>query len=238
MVQQFMPSRMRLMVLLLLCCSPCTAICSEVEDALIWFNYTTTGSLYKGQDKTKFRYWFDGQERFGDNYQRSSQWIVRPGLGYAVNKYTSLWFGTAYIDINYPYAQRPSSERGLWQQVLWVKQYPQLTLTSRTRLEQRFISTTAPANWRLRELIKVVSPLANHPDFSIIGSDELFWHHRNTLGNVNHGLNQNRFFMGIGYSIAPAATLEIGYLNQFIYRRGADNLLANIFSTTFIVNLT
>lgn len=214
------------------------AISAEINDVQSWWNLTATGNFYKGTTKSHFKYWLEGQQRLGDHNSRSSQRILRPGLGYALNETTSLWLGSAWIYTGIPLTRAPFSERRIWQQLLWVKKYPDLSLTSRTRLEQRFLEGNPKTAWRIREMIKMVSPFRRKPQFSMVGSEEVFWHHNNFVGQRNQGFDQNRFFMGIGYKINGALTTEIGYLNQYIHRRGAPNFLSNNISTTLLCSFS
>ena len=80
----------------------------------------------------------------------------------------------------------------------------------------------------------MISPLTSSPRWSIVGYDEIFINLNTLTGLNNIGYDQNRFFMGIGYQINSFATAEIGYLNQYIYRRNtidfwSNNVSANIF---------
>jgi hypothetical protein len=209
---------------------------AEINDGQNWWNITAVGAIHRQNELIPFKYWLEGQERFGDYNRRSSQRFVRPGLGYTLNETTSIWLGYAWIYTGIPLTTTPFTEQRIWQQLLWVKRYPQLTLSSRTRLEQRFLDNNPKTAWRLREMIKMVSPLANYPKLSVIGSDEVFWHQNNFVGQNNKGLDQNRFFAGLGYKVNSSVTIESGYLNQFIHRRGADNFLAQAISTTLSLN--
>ncbi|RUR12633.1 DUF2490 domain-containing protein [Legionella sp. km772] len=211
---------------------------AEINDVQTWWNLTAIGSFYQGKTKSPVKYWLEGQQRLGDDSSRSTQRMLRPGVGYAINETTSLWMGSAWIYTGIPLTRAPFSERRLWQQVLWVKKYPQLNLTSRTRLEQRFLEGNPKTAWRLREMVKMVSPFIYKPQFSIVGSDEVFWHHNNFIGQRNQGFDQNRFFLGMAYKINSTITTEIGYLNQFIHRRGAANFQSNNLSTTVLFNLS
>lgn len=215
---------------------PVKAIAAEITDMQSWWSSTIVGAIHKDNSITHFKYWLEGQDRFGDDSSRSSQRFVRPGLGYVLNETTSIWLGYAWIYTGVPLTKTPFVEQRIWQQLLWVKNYPQLTLSSRTRLEQRFLDNNPKTGWRVRQMIKMVSPLTNYPKLSVVGSDEVFWHKNNFVGQNNKGLDQNRFFIGLGYKINSSITIESGYLNQFIHRRAAPNFLANIISTTLSLN--
>ena len=71
--------------------------------------------------------------------------------------------------------------------------------------------------------------------FRYIVQDEAFVSLNDTDWVPRQGFDQNRFFTGVGYAFTKNITGEIGYMNQYIIRRGANymghnlvvNLLAN-----------
>lgn len=210
---------------------------AELNDAQSWWNLTATGAIPKIGLESKAQYWLEGQQRFGDYSSRLTQSLFRPGLGYSLNQSISLWLGYAWIYTDIPFARIPFSERRLWQQVLWVKKRHNVTLSSRTRLEQRFLDNNPITSWRVREMLKIVAPIPNKSKLSIVSSNELFWLTNNLLGQNNKGFDQNRFFIGWGYKYNSKIHTEIGYLNQFIHRRAASNLLAHNLYTTLIATI-
>lgn len=210
-------------------------ICALERDFQSWLNATVTGSFSKkGQPPSHFKYWLEGQQRFGDDSSRLTQSMVRPGVGYSVTKNLSLWLGYAWVYTGHPLTTRPFAEDRIWQQLLWVKKNQYLTLTSRTRTEQRFLENNPKTAYRIRELIKLSIPWSIDSKFSVISSDELFWHKNNFVGTNSSGFDQNRLFLGLGYKVNPIVTTEIGYMNQYIRRFGVPNFLANILSVNFI----
>ena len=214
------------------------AVASAIKDMQSWWNITALGTFHKDNQLTPFKYWLEGQQRLGDYSRRSSQTILRPGLGYALNGTTSIWLGYALIDTDIPFTQVSFYERRIWQQLLWIKNYSHLTLSSRTRLEERFLANTPPMGWRLREMLKMTSPISKRFKLNIVGSNEIFWHLNNFFGQNNNGFDQNRFFIGLGFKIDALANVELGYLNQFIYRRQAPNFWSNNLSTTLFLQFS
>lgn len=215
-----------------------SAACATQQDMQSWLNVTATGSFPK-PDKTasSLKYWLEGQERFGDDSARFSQTLLRPGLGYALNANTSLWLGYAWVYSGRPLTSKSFAENRIWQQLLWVKSTRYLTFTSRTRMEQRFLENNPKTAYRARQLIKLSLPLPTYTQFSLVSSDELFWHKNNFVGKNSQGFDQNRFFIGFGYKFNPQVTTEVGYMNQSIRRFGVPNFLANILSVSFFLSL-
>ena len=50
----------------------------------------------KNSDLKKFRWWMEGQGRFGNDASQFSQSLVRPGVGYAITDKLVAWIGYAW----------------------------------------------------------------------------------------------------------------------------------------------
>lgn len=208
------------------------------RDFQTWFNVTAIGNFAKeSKAYSRFKYWLEGQDRIGDISSRSSQEMLRSGLGYSLTANTSLWLGYGWIHTGAPFTSTPFAENRMWQQLLWTKSYEYLTLLSRTRLEQRFLANNPKVAYRARQLAKITVPLKISSNFSFVSYDELFWHTNNFVGRNSKGFDQNRVFIGLGYQLYPAVTAEIGYMNQFIRRVGVPNFCSDILAVNIIINL-
>jgi hypothetical protein len=113
-----------------------------------------------------------------------------------------------------------------WQQLTWNIPVGDVTVQSRTRLEQRFVETDGDTGWRLREFVKTTVPLS--ADKRVFASvwDELFWDLDDTDWGQRAGFRQNRAFVGPGWFLGEGkqVSLEVGYLNQWVDRPGEDKL--------------
>jgi hypothetical protein len=207
-------------------------------DFQTWLNVTAIGNFYKkNKAPTRFNYWLEGQERVGNNSRHFTQTLLRPGLGYTITSNLSLWIGYGWVYTGYPLTPNPFEENRIWEQLLWVKTIRAITITSRTRMGQRFLENNSKTALRARQLLKISVPLRAYKNFSFVSSDELFWHKNNFIGRNSTGFDQNRFFIGLGYRINPKITTEFGYMNQYIRRFGVPNFLANIASVNFFLSL-
>jgi len=207
------------------------------RDFQTWPNLTVTGNVDKqNQNLKRLKYWLEGQERFGSNSTRFSQTLLRTALGYAVKSNLSLWVGYAWIHTGAPYTTQPFSEDRIWEQLLWTKQIQYYIITSRTRMEQRFLANSNKVAYRVRQLVKVARSLEHLPQFSLVSYDELFWHKNDFVGRNGQGFDQNRFFLGIGYQFNDKITMEMGYMNQYIRRFDVPDFLTNILSINVFVN--
>ncbi|MFC3907497.1 DUF2490 domain-containing protein [Legionella dresdenensis] len=211
--------------------------CTTQRDFQSWLNLTISGPVNKeSRSFQRFKYWLEGQERIGDDSSRSSQTMFRTGIGYMLTEKASLWVGYAWIKTGIPFTMHPFTEDRIWEQLLWNKKTPDWNFSSRTRMEQRFTTNNHKVAYRVRQLLKIAIPIKNHPDFRLVGSDEIFWHTNNFIGRNGKGFDQNRLFAGIGYQFNPTISTEIGYMNQYIRRLGIPNFLNNILSINFFIN--
>lgn len=208
--------------------------CTTQRDFQTWSNLTVTGNFNR-EKSSKFNYWLEVQERVGNNSARFSQTLLRTGLGYNWIPKLSIWVGYTYVYTSIPFTSKPFSEDRAWEQLLYIKKTAYSTLTSRLRIEQRFVVNNKIA-YRARQLLKLSKPIKPYSNFSLVGSDELFWHKNNFVGKNAQGFDQNRFFMGIGYKVNSNITTELGYMNQYIRRFGAPNFLNNVFAMNFYIN--
>ncbi|MBA2649523.1 MAG: DUF2490 domain-containing protein [Legionella sp.] len=208
------------------------------RDFQTWTNITITGNINKKTPVLKrVKYWLENQERFGDDSTRITQSLLRQALGYEIKSNISLWVGYAWIHTGFPNTTKPFTEDRVWEQLLWSTKIKEIKVTNRTRMEQRFLENNGKVAYRARQLVKLAIPVTCFPKFSLIGSDEIFWHKNDFIGKNGKGFDQNRFFAGIGYELNKKATVETGYMNQYIRRFGVPNFLANILQVNLVVNL-
>jgi hypothetical protein len=206
-----------------------------VEDFQTWGNVTATGSLgVISPNLQKMKYWLEGQGRFGNDTSQFSQGMLRAGLGYAVAEKVSVWLGYAFIPTDEPFAKKAFDEHRIWQQVLWSDKFAGVTLTSRSRFEQRFMQTGSDVGWRFRQLFKASVPVAY--DFSLVASDEYFANINKTNFGADDGFDQNRAFVGVGYNFNQNIKTEVGYMNQYIRKANAPDRQDHILSVNLYLN--
>jgi len=221
------------------------AVAEEIEeDFQTWGVFVATGSLGVIHPEWKnFKYWVEGQGRFGNDTSRFSQGMVRNGLGYAVNDKTSIWLGHAWVPTGRPFATRKTfDENRIWQQLLWSDKFSFGTLTSRTRFEQRFFSDlprSEDTGYRFRQFVKLTIPLpALSPAFGLAFYDEFFVNLNNTDSGLRSGFALNRGFAGVFYRLNQHTVFEIGYLNQFINtkKNPRPDLMQHIMAVQLFMN--
>lgn len=198
---------------------------STDEDFQTWGMIIVTGSVAPSSQTWKpFRYWMEGQGRFGNNSSRFSQAVIRPALGYAVNDRTSVWLGGDWLPTSRPFTLKDDfNEYRSWQQVLWSDSLSFGTVTSRSRFEQRLfdIPDTEDVGHRYRQLLKVSIPLpVIFSDVSLILADEIFVNliHADAT-SIRQGFDQNRAIAGFAYRIDQSTVVEVVYMNQYLSRK-------------------
>lgn len=206
------------------------------EDFHSWGAVVATGAI--GERSVDLRYWLEGQGRFNDDSSRFNQGIVRGALGKAVGPGAVLWGGYAFIPTEPVGVANDTIEHRIWQQLTWraPRTFAGLSLSTRSRLEQRFVDSGDETGWRARQLIKLTRPLdaAGHRYVSIW--DEVFVNLNRTDWGADDGFDQNRIFVGLGLRLGPGWVTEIGYMNQYVARPGRSDASNHVLSMTLFLN--
>src|SRR5207244_4913805 len=110
----------------------------------------------------------------------------------------------------------------------------QLTLSNRSRLEQRKNTVKSEVAWRLRERFRLRVPLNFWEKHSFDVWDEVFidFNHPSWIGNKKV-FAENRAFIGLGTNISKNTIADVGYINQ--YQFTTPNMMTNglYFSVTY-----
>jgi hypothetical protein len=174
--------------------------------------------------------------RFGDDVSELDQLLLRPAIGYKLTDRLSLWQGYAWIG---NYQPRFSEEHRVFQQLLYKRMFPFVTLLSRSRLEERIIDNADGTAVRVRTLLRGDFPLPQAPDWAIVVYDEIFVN-LNAVGNgPDSGLDQNRFFLGMNRRFTKQFNMDLGYQMQALNNRSAGliNQINHIILLQFFINL-
>ena len=195
------------------------------EDLQSWTAATATIDVNK-----KVVVWLEGQLRMTDNAARAGQILLRPGIGFKLDKTTTAMLGYAYVRTD-PIGPALMNEHRIWQQLAFriAGDGKGVTLTARSRLEQRFIEGSSDMGLRMRQQIRVTFPLAG----SVRGVvwTEPFVTFNTTSWGQRRGLDRWRNSVALAIPISKTVMIEPGYLNQWVFRPGRDG-------THHIANLT
>ena len=110
-----------------------------------------------------------------------------------------------------------------------------VTLTSRTRLEQRRREDFQDLGHRVRQMVRATTPSTWHPQLSWVVFDELFINLNQTEWGVRRGIDQNRLFLGMNWKFSDFSNVDVGYLNHFVNTRTLDRE-NHVLSTTLRFN--
>ncbi len=213
------------------------ASAETIDDTGLWTAVFAAGDINPHAGDGKWRWWFDGQMRFFDDFDGYGQTLIRPGVGYKLTDKLTLWAGYSWIHTE-PNPALHFEEHRVWEQITWSHKFDSTTLDSRTRLEQRILEIGDDTGMRLRQLVALRRPMGFAPNFTWVGWDEFFIHLNDTDWGARNGFDQNRAFLGVGWKPSPEHTwrIETGYLNQFIDRSIGDDLCNHLLSVNLFWN--
>jgi Protein of unknown function (DUF2490) len=195
--------------------------------------------MYFGDHKvsSKWGVHLEAQLRRSDIIKTEQQLLLRPGINYYFNNQAFATVGYCYVHTGqyggFP-AKSAFPENRFWEQIQVKNQVGYVELINRFRLEQRYVNSPVPTavgssiyepgdavyTNRFRMLNRISIPFKGKTiqdkSLYISAYDELF---------VNFGkkvtlniFDQNRAYIALGYKIPKVGKLEIGYLNQLIFK--------------------
>jgi hypothetical protein len=212
-------------ILIMLRC--CHAIAGPDEDGGYWFNLRMQGGL----PAPDFYWDVDINPRYRNEGRHIDTLYLRPAVFYKTDPNTSLWLGRDQI-IGHPDGKSAYHESRWWQQYQHqFEPFHSFTLTNRTRLEERRREGFNDTGHRLRQMLKITTPILHNPALSLVVSDEVFINVDQADWGAKRGLDQNRIFIGVNWKIDKTSILETGYLNQFV-NKATQNLENHVISTT------
>ncbi len=194
------------------------AIAETIEDGRYWFSLYSQGPL----PKENFYWSLDIHPRWREEGRNFDTLILRPSLIYKITPKTSIWTGYDTIN-NHPAGQSSFQENRLWEQVMHqFEPFGALTLTVRTRFEQRDREDYSDIAHRLRQMVRATTPSSLHQQLSWVIWDELFINLNQTDWGVMRGTDQNRLFLGANWKFDELSNLEVGYINQYVNGKTID----------------
>ncbi len=203
-----------------------------------WFNYFGDHPF----GKSKWGVHLEGQYRRHELILSWQQLMIRPAINYDVNKNLTLTAGYANVR-SYSYsdlapASRATMEHRLWQQALIRYRVDKAALTTRVRLEQRFLgsATLAQPGYRyenrIRALEQITIPVRGRTYFTAY--DEIWFYIKPYVSRSV--FDQNRAYAAAGFRVNPAVRVEVGYMNQALFQRSGlvreanHTLMVSLFS--------
>lgn len=201
------------------------------QDAQLWFNATVQGAV-----SGDVVYFAEVQPREADDVSRLQQVILRPAIGVRISSAVTLYQGYAHVVL--PQAGGPDrNEDRSFQQVSWtLGRTGRGELSSRTRLEQRWLSDGEDVGLRLRQMARYALPLGRaRAGVAALGSVEGFVALNDTDWGARAGFDQVRTFLGLEVPIRGRSTIEAGYLNQLVNDPGGRSRVNHVLSIGLFV---
>jgi len=185
------------------------------DDFNIWLGQFATINV---TDEVYFR--IEAQERFTNDADRLGQLLVRSLVGYRLNKLVNIGAGYAYI-LTDPIGPAKLNEHRFYQElnVRLLSTEGGVTLDSRTRLEQRTFEERDNTAWRLRNFVQLRVPISKNN--KLVAYTEPFVD-LNQTSVQRGGLSVWRNFVGVSIPLSKGIEVVPGYLNQNVFRDGAD----------------
>lgn len=187
------------------------------EDTNIWLGQSANIDL--GGDMSLG---LEANERFTNDASRLSQIIFRPSLSYKLDKSTTISIGYAYVH-NDPQTGASTNEHRAHQQLSFrvAGDGKGVTITGRTRFEQRFLEEIDGTAFRIRQQFRLTAPLSGKVR-AVASTEALIG--LNQTGFQRDGLGVWRNYAGISIPVSKIVSLEPGYLNQYVVRTGTDRI--------------
>ena len=181
------------------------------EDEQVWFQTVAQGKVVDD-----IVYFAELQPRFGNGVSQLSQMMIRGAVGVKLSSTVSVFQG--YANVRTPVTDRADTrENRSFQQINWSLGKPAgVALSSRTRLEQRWLSTGDDMGWRLRQMVRAAVPVKQGSKVAVLAWVEGFVALNDTDWGARDGLDRLRSFAGLELPLMGKSTVEVGYLNQFV----------------------
>ncbi|MFN3990186.1 MAG: DUF2490 domain-containing protein [Erythrobacter sp.] len=162
------------------------------------------------------------QPRLTNGASRLGQFQISQAIGYRVSKKASVFVG--YMFVGTDPVDRPSFDENRFYQhiVMQLGEVGDVTVTARTRMEARTVVGADDLAWRFRQQVRAQIPLEQAKGPLLVVWSEAFLNLNDADWGPREGMDRWRNFVGVSLPVAQGITLEPGYLNQAVFRRGKD----------------
>lgn len=162
------------------------------------------------------------QPRRTNDASRLGQFQISPALGYRLSKTATLFVG--YMFVHTDPVDRPSfDEHRIYQHVVYpLGKISDIAISARTRIEARSVVGASDPGWRFRQQIRAQMPIDAKRGTLLVVWSEGFYNLNDADWGPREGFDRWRNFAGVSVPVVKGVMLEPGYLNQTVFRRGAD----------------
>ncbi len=121
----------------------------------------------------------------------------------------------------------------MWQQLNWqIVDTAPLTLSSRTRLEERINPDQPGTAERFRQRLWLRKPFKPGSNYLFSINDEIFLNLNHPHWVSPYTFEQNRAFIGMAEKVSATIMIDVGYLNQYLHN------VKNFDDHVFLISLT
>lgn len=124
-------------------------------------------------------------------------------------------------------------EHRLHQQAVWAGRAAGLRVSTRSRIEERFIEGAGGIRVRARQQVRVAWAIGSS-GLQAVASEEVLVNVTAT-GGASRGVDGNRAFAGVRRSLTSRSALEVGYLHVYTPGRSAPGRHSHVVSTVLSV---
>ncbi len=174
----------------------------------------------------KARWYGEVQPRFSFTKMAVERLVVRPAVGFQLTETVSLWAGFVWV---HGLLSGGVNERRPYQQLLVEHRLGRVSITNRTRLEERFFEVVEAPSYRLRHQLRLGYRFI--PELGLFVAEELFVNLNSVSAGPHAGLDQQRLMVGVSVRLG-ALTIEVGYLNLFTEKIDAPDRMSHDLITT------
>lgn len=200
------------------------------HDAQVWHQTVAQGPI-----ADDLVYFLELQPRFGNDASELSQMLLRGAAGVKLSDRVSVYQGYANVRTR-PANGLETREHRSFQQVNWSLGKPGgVALSSRSRLEQRWLSTGDDTGWRLRQMVRAAVPVKKGSKVALLGWVEGFVALNDTDWGARGGLDRVRSFAGLELPLSGKSTVETGYLNQYVKTPVGRDQMDHVFAVNLML---
>lgn len=215
---------------------PALASDDITQDAGSWAQVVGEGSLgFIDPSLSKGRIWLEGQARVNDNWDHFYQGMVRTAVGYSLSDRATIWAGYTWLPTQ-NLGKSYVNQQDVWPAFRYVLPTEYGTLTFRTMFESNFLQGN-DVRFRPRQMVKFMHPFEFEPRLSLIAWDEFFIRVNSTQFGGKSGFDQNRAFVGLGWTFNKNVRFEGGYMNQYLDDlTHTNNTMRNLIMGSVFIN--
>jgi hypothetical protein len=186
-----------------------------IQDDGSWLQVVSEESLKTiTPDLENVRVWVEGQARFNHDFNQFYQGMVRAAVGYSLSDRATIWAGYTWLP-THQFGKDPISQQDIWPAFRYVLPTDIGIVTFRTMFESNFIKGN-DVRFRPRQMVRFMCPFEFEPRLSLIAWDEVFVRINSTEYGGKSGFDQNRAFIGAGWTFNSNFRFELGYMNQYL----------------------